>query len=408
MDEVRGEINAAVANSNAEILAQVKALADTLNAQQTQPPMNYKHAPALFGGSGETPAPFVAQTEPLEKGIGAARFVKVMHQAGKDVERALFIAEKQMYQDDARLHHTLKSLGQNMSTPEDGGYLIPTEYSNEIIGLLRERSLVGQLPTRNLPVRGKLTMHTIEEGCAAQYIGEMEPLTKTQVKFGQMNFNTKKLGAYTPISNDLLRYNSVESDAVVRDELLQALSDAESYSFLYGKGTEYTPKGLFNQNLTNKSAVNGTLNSDDLAIMKGELMTQMKNNEMTGVRWLLHTQLWVWFYNLKGANDVYLHRAEMDKGLLMGVPFVTTNHLKFETTTGAPSDLVIGDFSNYFVGRDGGIEFALSTDTSFMSQAGVQSAFMQDMTVLRVINRHDFNIRRKEAFVVRTKVNTQS
>ena len=54
----------------------------------------------------------------------------------------------------------------------------------------------------------------------------------------------KKLTALVPISNDLMRYADPAADAFVRDDLVKVIALREDLAFLFGDGTQDTPRGF--------------------------------------------------------------------------------------------------------------------------------------------------------------------
>ena len=82
------------------------------------------------------------------------RAVKCIHASGGDIDRAAFTAERKF--GDAEMAREFKAL--SVTSPTDGGYLVPEVYANEIIELLYPATVIYSLGARRLGMaNGNLT-----------------------------------------------------------------------------------------------------------------------------------------------------------------------------------------------------------------------------------------------------------
>lgn len=385
------------------IAEQVKAgIAPLLEVQR-------QHADQL---NNPTPAPETpTKGEQVELGIRFARAAKLMVLGKNDPERALHFAKgsatnssKGMYPNDIDLHNALKSMA--ASTPSDGGYLIPEQYASEVIPLLRDKAVVRKLGARSLPLtNGNLNLPKLTGGATAYYLGELQDAKKSKPSFGNLRLSGKKLITLVPISNDLIRNNSYNADQMVRDDMLQTMALKEDYTAMYGAGTEYTPLGIKNVSGITTAALGALPTSDTLAQMVGVLMT--KNLPWASVGWAINGALWSVLYNLKDGTGNYIHRDEMNQGKLMGLPFAISNQISYATTTNKPTDVFLGDWSEFIIGEEMGLEIMASNEATYHDGTQLVSAFSTDQTVLKVTAKHDFGARHAEAFNLKTNVWTE-
>lgn len=339
--------------------------------------------------------------ETVEPGIRLARSAKLMILAKNDVEKAARLSE-QIYKNDVHLHNGMKALA--ASVPSDGGFLIPEQYSDEIIPLLRNKAVFRSMGARSLPLTGgNLNIPRMLGGATSYYIGENQDAKASKPSFGNMRLSAKKLVTMVPISNDLIRSTSAEADRIIRDDMIQSMALAEDYAALYGKGTEFSPRGVFNTEGVTKKKIAGAIDSDNLGDFVGTLMS--KNINWNNVGWVFNGRVWNKLYHLKTTTGAYLHREELNAGRFLGFPFKVTNQI---AATGAnlATDIFFGDFAEFLIGEDMGLEMMASTEATYQDGNELVSAFSRDQTVIKVTSKHDFGVRHPEAFVIGTDAYT--
>jgi len=343
--------------------------------------------------------------EVLEPGIRLARCAKLMILSKNDPEKAMFYAKdakNPMYPNDKDLHAALKEM--TAGDPSDGGYLVPERYAAEIIPLLRAKAVVRKLGARPVEMKGNLNLPKVTGGATAYYVGESQNPTASKLQLGNLRLSSKKLVTLVPLSNDLLRTASSNADQLIRDDMIQTMALKEDHTALYGAGTEYTPLGVKNTSGITKAAKNALPDSDYLASMIGTLMS--KNLPWASVGWAIHGALWSVLYNLKDGSGNYIHREEMNQGKLIGLPFEISNQISYGADANKKVDIFLGDWSEFIIGEEMGIEIAASQEAAWFDGTNLQSAFTRDETVLKVTAKHDFGVRHAEAFNVQTDVYT--
>lgn len=344
-----------------------------------------------------------------EPGITTARLVKCMALAKYDPEKALYIAEKGnsngkagMYPDDNQVKSVLKQL--TAGTPSEGGFLLQEQYAADIIPLLTAKTAVMELGARRIPMsNGNMNLPKVTGGATSYYQGEASDATKSQQAFGNIKLSSKKLVTLVPISNDLIRSSSYAADAYVRDDMVNQMRLKIDYTAMYGAGTDFTPLGIKKSITTANISVatgTGTLSADLAGTMIGALMTD--NTPMVSVGWVFNAMIWKAFYNLKTTTNQYIYRDEMNRGTLNGYPFkVSTQITTANATAGTTySDIFLGDFSEFLYGDEMSFEFSSSNEASYYDGTQLQSAFSQDLTILKIISKHDFALRHNTSFLV--------
>ena len=288
------------------------------------------------------------------------------------------------------------------TSPTDGGFLVPEQFSNDIVELLRPASVVRSMVGRTLPMpTGTVNIPKVTEGATAYYQGENTNATKSALKTGNLKLSWKKLIALVPLSNDLVRYSSPAADSIVRTDMIRSISQRENQAFLRDDGTNAGPKGLRYQaapaNIIDVS--NPTFTTQTVATDLGRIILQLINNNvpLSKPGWLFAPRVWNYLRMLQTTTGAFIYQAEMNQGLLLGYPYkwstqIPTN-LSDHGRTGE-SEIYFADWDDVVIGESMNLRVDASQEASYMDGATLISAFSQDQTVVRAITEHDFGVRR--------------
>ena len=339
----------------------------------------------------------------LPTGIGLARSIKCAYLAGgKDPERAAWVAHK-MY-DDGNLEREFKAMTATM--PSDGGILIPEAYVNEVIPLLRAKSVVQMLGARTIPMEnGNLTIPRQTEASTAGYVGELRSPKKSNPRYGALKLSAKKLVGIVEISNDLLRSASLDADALVRDDAITTMALAQDRAALMGKGTEFEPRGVLENADVQKIAVNGAVTKTLVGEMLAKLVAA--NVDIQKLGWAFNGQVWGALYNFTDAQDRFIFRDALDKGQLNGHTVGVSNQLPADGSN-KTSSIILGDWSQLLIGEQTSMQVDVFDQAALVENGDVLSAMSRDTTFLRLLSIHDIGLRQPSAFVVATGVKTVS
>jgi len=337
--------------------------------------------------------------EKRDKGLQVARMVRALAATKGDPERAAVYAKKNFDDDEI-----VKAL--EVSTPQAGGYIVPEQYSAEIIELLRPQTVVRRMGAVTVPMpTGTLNIPTLAGGGSASYIGENTDIPKTQPSFGTVQLTWKKLAAIVPISNDLLRFSSPAADMIVRDDLVAAMAQREDAAFIRDDGQNNTPKGLrFWAPSVNAIPANATASLDTVTTDLGKLVLALKQANVRFIRpgWLMSPRTEMYLLTLRDGNGNYAFRPEMLAGRLFGYPYAVTTQIP-ENLEGNETEVYLVDFADAIIGESTQLIIDASTEASYIDD-GLKSAFSLDQTVIRVIAEHDFAMRHAASVAVLTGV----
>lgn len=336
------------------------------------------------------------------------RAVKCINISHGDIEKAAYTAEHKFM--DAEMAHEFKAL--SMTSPADGGYLVPEVYANEIIELLYPATVIYSLGARRLGMaNGNLNIPKLKTGSRALFNGESRKIPKTSPKFGNLKLSAKKLTALIPMSNDLLRSTNFDNDVIVGQDITKQMALGVDWGALLGTGGEFQPLGIVNNSKV--QTIDVTSLSTEYASNAGVLTAAfpnylvaavLRNNVYAdGLGFVFNTSVEQFFKSLRDNVGSFIFAEEMNKNhTLVGYPYRTTN--LFETTAGK-TQILFGNWNDLIIGEQGALEIETSREGSWTDDAGnVISAFENDQTLIRAIDNVDIGLRHDESFAVATKV----
>jgi HK97 family phage major capsid protein len=290
------------------------------------------------------------------------------------------------------------------------GEFVESVLSTEFIPLLRAATVVRSMGARvvQLP-KGNLTIPKQNATASGSYVGENQGLASSQWGAGNVVLSAKKYTARTAVSNDSLRYASVDMDAFTRDDMVNGFRVREDQVFLRSLGTENQPKGL--RYLAAAGNLIPSTAGFSLATITNELgqailKLEEANVAITRRGWIFAPRTRHALMTIRGPQDNYAFRAEMLAGSLWGFPWRTTTSVPKNLGGGSDeSEVYHVEFDDVMVGDVHDIEVTASEEAAYQNEASVLvSAFDLDQTIIRGIARHDLQVRREESISIITAV----
>jgi HK97 family phage major capsid protein len=344
---------------------------------------------------------YAAPRAPKEKGTDFARIVRCLAASKGNVRDAAYVAEQTFGPEGADI---AKALG--AATGSAGGFLVPENYSSEIIELLRNRAIVRQAGAMVMPlVNGNLSIPKLTAGSTASYIGENSNVSTSQPTMGQIRLTARTLAALVPVSNQLIRYSSPQADSVVRDDLVAGMAVTEDAAFLRDQGIGAAPKGIrYWANSGNVFASAGTSAANIETDFKGAI-NKLESNNVRMIRpvWFLSPRTKNALWTLRDASGNLIF-PEIRDGNLWGYPVFVSNSVPSNLGSGSDSEIYLVDMADAVIAEDQGIVIDVSDTAAYHDGSNVIAAFSQDQTVVRAIMRHDFAMRHDYSAAVVTGV----
>lgn len=362
----------------------------------------------LFKGTyGESALPATPANEE-NKGVRLGQLVRAYTGAQGNKELAARMATEKGF-------HSSVSKALAAGDFDAGGALVPEDLANEIIDLLRPRSVVrrnvGNVVT--LP-RGSKSFPVITSGAAVGYFLENGDMDVSEPKFGRLTLTARKLGVLVPLSNEMIRFTGDGADTIIANHLVDQLAAAENRYFLHGTGTQGQPKGLRNlasptttiASSWDGSGANPSRDHMQTDIVAAVTAMQLADIPMARPIWVMNPATATYLANVLNDNGTYAY-PEMRTAtpLLNGYRVETTTAMPRNLGTGADeTDIMLIDFNEVVIGEERNYELELSNSAAYSIDGSVASAFQRDQTLLRIIAMHDIALRYPEAVAVITGV----
>jgi HK97 family phage major capsid protein len=272
-----------------------------------------------------------------------------------------------------------------------GGFLVPEVLGTRVIDLARAKSFVMQSGAGVVPMTtSSLDLARVMTDPTVAWTAENATITETDMTFGRVSFQARKMAAICRISNELLE-DAMNIDAVIENSLSKVMGLELDRVCLFGTGAGQ-PLGVYNAAGVSVASI-GTPSSYDpfLTALYG---IRANNYEANAV-----------FYSPRTAQTL----AKMVTGLAsdktkLVPPADYVNLTKYVTTqvadtygAGAESVAVMGQWDQYLVALRADIRLEISR------QAG--TAFEKDQTLIRIVWRGDAMPLQTGAFCKMTGIN---
>src|SRR5262245_14255790 len=318
----------------------------------------------------------IVRTPPqLEPGIELARQVKVKIVSRMASERAADVAAA-MYGSDSEVAAFYKA-NVPAGTTLTGNWaanLIGAETGGAAVGAfleyLRPRTILGRFGTggvpalRSIPFRVPIVTQT---GAGAGYwVGESAAKPLTSFNFTRTTLTPLKVAHFCVLSMENVRYSSPSSDAIVRDQLVQALAGRLDTDFI-------TPSKTAVANVSPASITNGASaivsSGDDADAIRLDIRSLLAkfhaaNNPVTSGVFIMTSacaQALAMMVNPLGQQE--FPSMSPTGGTVYGMPVIASDYV--------PSAVVVlVNTSDIFLGDDGGFQVDTSQEASLeMSDA---------------------------------------
>lgn len=377
--------------------------------------------------AGAVPAAVETDRYVREKSLVIGGAMKMLGRAGGTVR----IAREEAQAIYGESHPVTRALA--TSAGATGGFIVPPDYMNEIIDLLRPLAVVRGAGPRVIPMpRGTMTLPGQASAATASYGAEGSKINSSNQTLKQIVASYKKLTALVPVSNDMMRYADPAVDAFVRDDLVKVLALREDLAFLLGDGTQDTPRGflsfaggyavasggvagtfLTSANSTASSGGNFVTSTSTytLATVAAELGAAINALDTANVPdikrcWFMHPRSFNYLYNVQNSLGVYVYRDELSKGTLLGYPFKKTTQIgtNYYNADGSKTDcsfVFLVEMDEDMILDSMNLELAVSREGTYVDAGGnTISAFQYDQTLIRAIAEHDHQIRHDASVAV--------
>jgi HK97 family phage major capsid protein len=270
------------------------------------------------------------------------------------------------------------------SSGTTGGYLVPTEFYNNLMAAAAEQSIVRQnamvMPmgadTVEVPILNQTTAPSAGNtsffgGITAAWSAEQPTISEVQPTFRQGKLTAHELTGYTEVSRTLIQNSAISVDVLLNRLFGGAVAWYEDYAFLRGDGIG-KPLGVSNSPALVYTAARGSATAISLANAAAVYAKMLASSRGSAV-WVVSQSAVAAFLTMAGvANGVILPAGFLTQNsgavapsmTLMGRPVYFTEKLPALNTAG---DFMFVDFQQYLVGDRQTMEIAVSEHFKFQT-----------------------------------------
>ncbi|MFN1233358.1 phage major capsid protein [Enterobacter hormaechei] len=345
------------------------------------------------------------KAEPAQyKGAGMTRMVMAIAAGKGDLQQAAAFAAEDLNDQGLSMAIT--------TAADSGGALVPQNMQNEVIELLRDRTIVRKLGARSIPLpNGNLAIPRLASGSTASYVGEGKDVKASGATFDDVKLNAKTLITMVPLSNQLIGRAGFNVEQLVLGDIISGISTREDKAFLRDDGTNDTPKGMKavatagSRTLPWSADEEVNLQTIDTYLDALILMAMDGNSNMLKCGWGMSNRTYMKLFGLRDGNGNKVY-PEMAMGMLKGYPIERTSAIPANLGTGGKeSEIYFADFNDVLIGEDGAMVVDFSREATYIDADGnTVSAFARNQSLIRVIMEHDIGFRHIEGLALGTGV----
>lgn len=291
-----------------------------------------------------------------------------------------------------------------------GGALVPQNIHDEVIELLRSRTVVRSLGAQTVPLpNGNLSLPRLASGATSGYVGEGTDVNATESQFDDVKLSGKTMITLVPISNQLIGRAGFQVENLVLNDILGAMSVREDKAFLRDDGTSNTPTG-FKKRATDAGRTHAWAGTADLATIDAYLdylilMLMQSDSLLIRPGWALSPRSLMKLKGLRDGNGNKVY-PEMDQGMLKGYPIMHSTTIPVNLGAGSnESEIYFADWNDVVIGEMDNMTIDFSKEATYKDSAGnLVSAFARNQSLVRVVAEHDVGFRHVEGLALGTGV----
>ena len=290
--------------------------------------------------------------------------------------RAIYRLHKHKQFDERLVSKTLET-----GIDSGAGYLVPTQYSSQLIDEALEREIVRPRAT-TYAMSGttlRIPAYTITDhgatlsNVSANWVDEGEEATQTDPKFRQVELKAKKLVCYAKVTEEMLADSAIPMSQVIGDKFSQAISLELDKAFLWSGTGATMPQSVFNSPaMITEAGEDGQAVSTIVYPNVTKMWSQLSPESMGSAVWVASNSAIPQLHELvlpvgTGGSGMFLAvNQAAPTPTLFGAPLLFSEKLP---ALGAAGTLMLIDFSKYAVGMRSEMQIDVDPYTDF--KAGI-------------------------------------
>ncbi len=405
-EQSNGELSEEQLKQFGEFTADFDQLTAKIDRLEAAEKMQAASAAPVASFSSQAPAVHTKPEAQQYKGAGAARFVMSIAAGDGDSALAAKFARDEL--NDANVAMAIET------SAGSGGSLIPTNMHDEVIELLRDRSITRRLGAQVVPLpNGNLSLPRMSGGATSTYGAEGADTNASGGSYDDVKLSAKTQTTIVPMSNQMVGRAGFSIEQLTLNDMLNAKALREDKGFLRDDGTSDTMKG-FKKTAEDAGQIVPWAGSVDLATIDAYLdsliLKLMEGNSLL-VRpgWGMSPRSYMKLFGLRDGNGNKVY-PEMSQGMLKGFPIQHTNTIPINLDTSGnatnnESEIYFADFNDVVIGESDTMSVDISREATYKDSGGnLVSSFARNQTVIRLIAEHDIGFRHLESIVLGTEI----
>jgi len=294
----------------------------------------------------------------LAPGVPFARYVGAIALSRGNITAAAEFAQR--WTDSPEVPRVLRaavSAGTTTDQAWAGSLVAYRQMADEFIELLVPQTIIGQMPLRSVPFNTRIPRAL--SGATAGWVGERNPKPVSKAALDAITIPYNKLAVISVLTEELVRFSNPNAELLVRDLLIQAISDAMNASFIDAlpATANVRPAGIVNGVVVGGPvAMTAAAIRDEAVVMIGAAIAG--NFPVNRLRWILSPQLVLKLGAMRTVNGA----AEFDglPGSFMGVPVVQSTTVPY----GATTNMILADAGSILLADDGQVTVDVSREAA--------------------------------------------
>lgn len=260
----------------------------------------------------------------------------------------------------------------NEGNDGQGGFLVPTEFHDEIISRLKNENVL-RLIGRVVETQNDRAVAIQATAPSANFVAEGATIPFSTETFEQKTLKAYKLAAGISVSNELLEDSFYDVEEHLNIEFSKAVGSREEDAFLNGTGTG-EPLGILPtlaaDSATTITTAGANIAADDIINLCYGLERPYRKNAC----WLMSDSTLAAVRKLKDSTLNYIWQPDLtanEPSTLLGFKIFTSEYMPEIASGNVP--ILFGDFSKVIIGQRGQMHFkplreihALQDLTSFL------------------------------------------
>lgn len=318
---------------------------------------------------------------------------------GAEGEHSFYADVKAASQGDAKAFQRLEEATSDMegkamgaTSGSTGGYLVPTEISNELIQMREASGVLRQLFSSQPISTTELQVSAMDNGLAVAWQAEFSEKIKSDLGFSEFTVNVFTAAGLAVASNQLLRDSRFSIDSLINADFAKRFVALEEIAFLNGSGAGQ-PRGIRNTAGVDSMALKSTAIPNLLDAITDAITATYETYFGAPDAIVMHPRTWGRIVKARessapstyliGAGSTAFGRRANDglpgygqgalpRGELFGVPVYTTPNVPTNLGLGSNESCVfVGNFSEGLVLDREGITTDRSEHVFFTSNQTV-------------------------------------